>query len=746
MSIGISAKMSRRKITATVYDLWDEYENGRVFHWYLDGVLKRTETVMEAITEHSYTFANVSYAATHTVTAIIYSALTGNELANLTGSVSDTLKLWDWQLSNGDATDVQTETAYDSAVSKGMTSDFSYKVWNDLVNRADDIAAVLGKSWNGTYAPVDETLMEEANSPLTATRFNALVSNLQYPYPYWARQSDRTGYIGRTAVHGQEEYGENADIVYGAYMIELAHILNVLVDAIGEFNAGYAKRLKHTGGSSVVSWDSLKMRAPASRRMSVSEELWLSGERQKLYAAPSRHLSHDDDLFVEHRLKLRAPPSEPLGAGKRLKTYRSFDLIAQNERPLNHDQLIWLAESIVFEPAASLPLENSLSISSALNGDLLPVASLWLSALSDALKTGEPSVSLATDEETVLGIISGIASALTANLAPIDTTLFDLTWQQTFTTDIGMRTAASKRMGHKAAIECTTQSAFELSSEAMTGLAHTSKGLLGNIHFFNLRSLATRIMNYTATHSLNMQNQIDLETDLAVWFAYGKEEVISTLFAAELLKPKSAKMAYTEEEKIGSACMAFLLPADSVALSFAEEVNGKLSHSAALALPQSYSLSIEATEVLHDICDAAIEAVNAEYLPGIEQTSQSAESIELGGAASTPVAYSDTQKNAVGEADLTVDESLHNTLDGVCVTIFAAALALQPVEIPETDWAEQDGTNLNIMRTYYNHADGAELLLDQAYYVEPVQVGTNLAITSEGYNDYGLEVVDENQV
>ena len=82
-------------------------------------------------------------------------------------------------------------------------------------------------------------------------------------------------------------------------------------------------------------------------------------------------------------------------------------------------------------------------------------------------------------------------------------------------------------------------------------------------------------------------------------------------------------------------------------------------------------------------------------------------------------------------------------------TACRAALELWQNTPPDTDWASQSGTVLTIQRTYYNRMDEdtpGQLLIDSAWYAEPALQAGTLAITSEGYNDYGLEGQNENKL
>ena len=110
--------------------------------------------------------------------------------------------------SNGDASSSQTKSAYNAVTSKGETSDFSYKVWNDLVNKVNEVQKEKGKSWSNEYATYSNTLMSSSSTTLTANRFNSLRYN-----------------IGKYHSTGISEVN-TGDIVYGSYFITLTNKLN----------------------------------------------------------------------------------------------------------------------------------------------------------------------------------------------------------------------------------------------------------------------------------------------------------------------------------------------------------------------------------------------------------------------------------------------------------------------------------------------------------------------------------------
>lgn len=85
---------------------------------------------------------------------------------------------WYWDSSNGSATTAQTKRAYAAITGYGATTDFSYKVWNDLVDKIYEAKQAAGFSWNAKYASLSDTKMSSSDKVLTATRFNSARYNV----------------------------------------------------------------------------------------------------------------------------------------------------------------------------------------------------------------------------------------------------------------------------------------------------------------------------------------------------------------------------------------------------------------------------------------------------------------------------------------------------------------------------------------------------------------------------------------
>ena len=78
-----------------------------------------------------------------------------------------------------------TIAAHTAITSRGATSDFSYLVWNDLVDKVIEALTADGDSWNtnnSKYLSSSSTKMSPSDKVLTAKRFNALRWNIGRKY------------------------------------------------------------------------------------------------------------------------------------------------------------------------------------------------------------------------------------------------------------------------------------------------------------------------------------------------------------------------------------------------------------------------------------------------------------------------------------------------------------------------------------------------------------------------------------
>lgn len=137
-------------------------------------------------------------------------------------SSTPTIDKWSWTSSNGSATATQTKNAYNAVKNKLETTDFSYKVWNDMVDKVHDIIWESGrKFWDSSYATETNTKFSASPYELTAVMFNSLRNNIEL-----VGISD---YIGLSYKTGIDKVN-SGDKVKGEYFLTLAEYMNDCID------------------------------------------------------------------------------------------------------------------------------------------------------------------------------------------------------------------------------------------------------------------------------------------------------------------------------------------------------------------------------------------------------------------------------------------------------------------------------------------------------------------------------------
>lgn len=209
--IGISST-STTSITAKLYGLDMAYASAdRVCTWYLDGRRKGTSTLGAKVSSGgAYTFSGLdsgtSYDISVSITAPGWTITV--ELDTTAETDESAVEPWSWTSSNGSASSSQTRAAYSAVRNQGSLNNFSYLVWNDMVDKVKEVLDATGNSWNSKYASYSATRMSASDKALTAKRFNSLQYNIGTHYS--------------TGIYDVSK----GDTVYGDYFITLADCLN----------------------------------------------------------------------------------------------------------------------------------------------------------------------------------------------------------------------------------------------------------------------------------------------------------------------------------------------------------------------------------------------------------------------------------------------------------------------------------------------------------------------------------------
>lgn len=223
--ISVASKTSD-SVTLYISNLDETWANGeRTVYWYLGygnsgmpsaNAYYKTDTASLEDEDPSGGHVTFSGLKANTEYGICCEIYHGSEfLKELTGWVrtneESLVRKWNWYESNGSATVLQTVNAFDALNNQEPTTNFSYKVWNDMVDKVWEILAVSEGEWDDRYAPYEATRMKPSDRTLTATRFNSLRYNL--------------GYMPSAAV-------KPGDPVRGTYFIEITNTMNKWIDTL----------------------------------------------------------------------------------------------------------------------------------------------------------------------------------------------------------------------------------------------------------------------------------------------------------------------------------------------------------------------------------------------------------------------------------------------------------------------------------------------------------------------------------
>lgn len=223
---------SKNSITATVSGLDTEFAYKRALHWNIstDGSVKDenyrettyTSPGVNSPSTSSFTFTNLSPKTTYYVYVDIMNDDLDTFLITFRGTTATTgidIALWSWVESNGAASSAQTSLAYDALTTKGKINNFSYLVWNDLVNKIWQVCNYINEEdddpwWPSYNLSFEETKMTYYDKTMTAARFNSARAN-----------------VGNHYSTGIPEVS-TGDPILGSYFIRLAEKLNEWINSL----------------------------------------------------------------------------------------------------------------------------------------------------------------------------------------------------------------------------------------------------------------------------------------------------------------------------------------------------------------------------------------------------------------------------------------------------------------------------------------------------------------------------------
>lgn len=203
ISIGTPTTTS---VTVYLSSLDTEWEEGiRTAYWYLGspngGIptenayykAKTASIANKASSGGQVTFTGLEPDTDYYVLCVVYhgskwlneftgQVWTDSEGSGGGGGAIGSVATWSWNASNGIATTSQTLAAYSAVTELTSVKNFSYLVWNDMVNKVKEILDATGNSWDSFYANYENTKMTSSDKTLTAKRFNSLRYNIGSHY------------------------------------------------------------------------------------------------------------------------------------------------------------------------------------------------------------------------------------------------------------------------------------------------------------------------------------------------------------------------------------------------------------------------------------------------------------------------------------------------------------------------------------------------------------------------------------
>lgn len=134
---------------------------------------------------------------------------------------------WSWAASNGSASAAQTAKARTAVAGNGPISDFSYLVWNDMVDKVAEMRSAAGLTpvWNPQFLNQANTKMSntESGRTMTAARYNSVRYNIGIYKSFADSKADLIDYDSVTQVKSP------GDEVIGSDFLDLMTGLNAAI-------------------------------------------------------------------------------------------------------------------------------------------------------------------------------------------------------------------------------------------------------------------------------------------------------------------------------------------------------------------------------------------------------------------------------------------------------------------------------------------------------------------------------------
>lgn len=146
-------------------------------------------------------------------------------------------------------------TSRSALVSGGMTHEFQRGCWNSIVDTLYNAFMDAGLHWWGDLVEgglkAEDTKILLPYDGLYAYKINALLDEIyrKAKFPFvWENDRNFRGYVGRRHFVGVSEVGEEADLVYPEYILELVRRLNLLLQIM----RGWGPELEQIASSNIL--------------------------------------------------------------------------------------------------------------------------------------------------------------------------------------------------------------------------------------------------------------------------------------------------------------------------------------------------------------------------------------------------------------------------------------------------------------------------------------------------------------
>ena len=234
-----------------------------------------------------------------------------------------------WEESGICATAEEKALAFIAASEKGACADFHRNVWNEMVKLLSMAFEEAGMIWDDADGAPEQIIMSGKYESLTAKRFNSLIKNIDAIAKTgwkWVFQKGIDGYVGRDHFYGVTERGNEADILYGWYMIEIARKVNLIIrimkntadfsDAVTHKNITFALTENFHFDDSAAAYIALeKIIAFRERLLSAGSSAAYGSihipidAKRNIRAAPTEGISKEFEHFLQSINRMTALPS-----------------------------------------------------------------------------------------------------------------------------------------------------------------------------------------------------------------------------------------------------------------------------------------------------------------------------------------------------------------------------------------------------------------------------------------------------